>query len=101
MYLVQNVEMFCLLVSKGRFYFVHFIDAHELKIQGRGQLRFCLGGQGLPDKIAKGSPILGLIAFLLTSFLRICLGVVCYAPSPSPPSVFIYGPELENTDGGK
>ncbi len=30
------------------------VDAHGLKIQGIGQLSFCLGGQGFPDKIAMG-----------------------------------------------
>ncbi len=62
-----------------------FIDAHGLEIQGRVYLRFLLkilwGGQGFPVKIARGGggplPILGFIAFLLTSLLK-------FDPPPFP-----------------
>ncbi len=63
----------------------------RLKIQGRGQLRFLTkfhGGQCFPDKIARGSPIWGfIIAFFLTSFLKISL---FYAPSLLSPCVLLW-----------
>ncbi len=65
------------------------IDAHGLKIQGRGYLMFLpksLGGSRLSVKIARvgeGLPILGFISFLLTSFLKICLGGAVSSPPPS------------------
>ena len=50
------------------------IDAHWLKIQGRGYLMFLpksLGGKGIQGKLPAGGPsFLGLIAFLLTSVLK-------------------------------
>jgi hypothetical protein len=50
------------------------IDAHRLKIQGRGYLMFFAkiprGDQGFWEKLPVGGPpILGFIAFLLTSVL--------------------------------
>jgi hypothetical protein len=62
------------------------IDAYGLKIQG-GYLKFLpksRGGSRVSGKIARGSPlILGFIAFLLTSFSKICLGGdVSYLPPP-------------------
>jgi hypothetical protein len=66
------------------------IDAHGLKIQGKGYGMFLpkfLGGGGsrVSGKIARvGLPILRFIAFLLTSFSKICLGGCCFIP-PSPP----------------
>jgi hypothetical protein len=52
-----------------------YIDAHGLKIQGRGYLMFFAkiprGSQGFQEKLPEGaSPISGFIAFLLTSFLK-------------------------------
>ncbi len=67
------------------------IDAHGLKIQGRGYGMFVpkfLGGGGsrVSGKIAKGGPpILRFIAFLLTSFSKICLGGCCFIHPPPPP----------------
>ena len=54
-----------------------------------------LGGSRLSGKFAWGGPpILGFIAFLLTSFSKICLGgAVSYPPSPLPLPVCIYGLE--------
>jgi hypothetical protein len=54
---------------------MRIIDAHGLKIQGRGYLVFFAeiprGGSMLSGKIAWGGPpILGFIAFLLTSVLK-------------------------------
>jgi hypothetical protein len=51
------------------------IDAHGLKIQGMGYLMFFAkiprGGQGFQEKLPGGGPpILGFIAFLLTSVLK-------------------------------
>jgi hypothetical protein len=69
------------------------IDAHGLKIQGRGYLIFLPkslvgGGSRLSGKIAwRGPPILDFIAFLLTSFSKICLGervLLFYPPPPAP-----------------
>ncbi len=63
-----------------------------------GYLKFLpksLGGQGFQEKLPGGGgpPISGFIAFLLTSFLKICLGggVQFHTPLPLPhqPS-FIY-----------
>jgi hypothetical protein len=54
------------------------IDAHGLKIQGGGYLKFLpksLGGvKGFRKNCQGGPPILGFIAFLLTNFSKICLG---------------------------
>jgi hypothetical protein len=68
------------------------IDAHGLKIQERGYLMFLpkslVGVSRLSGKIAwRGTPILGFIAFLLTSFSKICLGerVLFYPPPPGRP----------------
>jgi hypothetical protein len=47
--------------------------------EGRGYLNFLptsLGGSRLSGKIAGGSPILGFIAFLLTSVLKLAGGVL-------------------------
>jgi hypothetical protein len=50
------------------------IDAHGLKIQGRGYLMFFAkiprGGQGFQEKLPGGSPYFRYIAFLLTSVLK-------------------------------
>jgi hypothetical protein len=40
-------------------------------------------GSRVPGKIARGPPILGFIAFLLTSVLKFAKGDL-YLPSPSP-----------------
>jgi hypothetical protein len=75
------------------------IDAHGLKIQGRGYLKFLpnfLGGSRVSDKIARGSPYFGFIAFLLTSVLKFAWGVL-YLPSPSSsPLVCIYEGQKTN-----
>ena len=50
------------------------------------------GGQGFQEKLPGGGPpILGFIAFLLTSFSKICLVGCCFIP-PSPPCVHLCGP---------
>jgi hypothetical protein len=67
------------------------IDAHGLKIQGRGYLMFfpkslggvkafrknCLGGVG-------GSPYFGFYCIFINKCFEICLRGVLYLPSPSP-----------------
>jgi hypothetical protein len=48
--------------------------------------KFLGGGQGFQEKLPGGGPpILGFIAFLLTSFSKICLGGCCFIPPPPPP----------------
>jgi hypothetical protein len=43
-------------------------------------------GQGFQEKLPGGPPILGFIAFLLTSFSKNCLGVLFHTPlTPHPP----------------
>ncbi len=65
------------------------IDAHGLKIQGRGYGMFLPklqgGVKGFRKNCQGGPPILRFIAFLLTSFSKICLGGgCCFIPSPPP-----------------
>ncbi len=51
------------------------------------------GGQGFQEKLPGGPPILRFIAFLLTSFSKICLGGCCFIPPLpplTPPPVYIY-----------
>jgi hypothetical protein len=75
-----------------------FIDAHGLKIRGGGVLEVFAKtprgeGSRVLRKIARGGPpILCFIAFLLTSFSKICLGESLFhtPPSPLPPPVCIY-----------
>ena len=58
---------------------MRLINAHKLKIQGRGYLNFLqksLGGQGFQEKFPVGPPILGFIAFLLASILKFGFGEV-------------------------
>jgi hypothetical protein len=67
------------------------IDAHGLKIQGRGYLMFFCqnpqGGSRVSGKIAWGGPpISGFIAFLLTSVLKFAWGGYYIYPPPSPPT---------------
>jgi hypothetical protein len=78
---------------------IRSIDAHGLKIQGKGYLMFLpksLGGGGgsrLSGKIAGGSPYFGFYCILLTSFSKICLGVLFHPPStltPPPPCVLLW-----------
>ncbi len=48
--------------------------------------KFLGGGQGFQEKLPGGGPpILGFIAFLLTSFSKICLGGGAVSSPPSPP----------------
>ncbi len=71
------------------------IDAHGLKIQGRGRgygmflPKFLRGVKGFRKNCQGGPPILRFIAFLLTSFSKICLGGCCFIPPLTPP-VCIY-----------
>jgi len=63
------------------------IDAHGLKVQRRGVAKIFVKisreGQGFRDKITRGSPILGFIAFFLKCFLKFAWGwVLCLPPSP-------------------
>jgi hypothetical protein len=66
-----------------------FMDAHGLKIQGRGYLMFFAkiprgGGSRLPGNIDwEGPLILGFIAFLLTSVLKFARGGYYIYPPPS------------------
>jgi hypothetical protein len=65
----------------------HPIDAHGLKIQGGGVLevfaKILRGVKGFRKNCQGGPTIFGFIAFLLTSFSKICLGGCCFIP-PSP-----------------
>ncbi len=70
------------------------------KSRGRGSSDFVkiLGGQGFPDKIARGSLILGLIAFLLIRLFKFALGAGAYVytpASPHPSPVCIYEQKWE------
>ena len=59
--------------------------------------KFLGGGSRVSGKIARGGPpILRIIAFLLTSFSKICLGGCCFIPPlpPLTPPVCIYGPSV-------
>jgi hypothetical protein len=67
------------------------IDAHGLKIQGRGGVAQVfakiLEGSRLSGKIARVyPPISGFVAFLLASLLKFTSGVLCLPcpPHPSP-----------------
>jgi hypothetical protein len=54
-----------------------------------GSSDFCQnpwGDQGFPNKIARGSPILGFILYLLSSFL---IYLLLYTLTPSPPCVHL------------
>jgi hypothetical protein len=69
------------------------IDAHGLKIQGRGY--GIKGGQGLMKNCQGGTPILRFIAYLLTSCSKMCPGGCCFIPpSPPYPPVCICGSDL-------
>jgi hypothetical protein len=62
------------------------IDAHGLKIQGRGYLKFLPKSLGVKDfrkNFHGGHPILGF-SFLLVSVLKFAGGIL-YLPSPLPP----------------
>ncbi len=62
------------------------IDAHGLKIQGRGYLMFLAkiprGGQGFQEKLPGGSPYFGFYCIFINKCLEICLRGVLYLPSP-------------------
>ncbi len=66
------------------------IDAHGLKIQGRGYLMFFAkiprGGQGFQEKLpGGGSPDFGFYCIFINKCFEICLRGVLYLPSPLPP----------------
>jgi hypothetical protein len=69
------------------------IEAHSLKIQGGGELKFLpklakipWGGQGFQEKSARRSLISGFIALLLTRFFLIYwMGSFVYTPFPPSP----------------
>jgi len=70
------------------------IDAHGLKIQGRGYLKFLpksLGGvKAFRKNCMGGPPNLNFIAFLLTSVLKFAWGsYINQSPCPSPPSLHL------------
>ena len=76
---------------------VTVIDAHGLKIQGSGYLMFFTKiprrGQGFQEKLPRGPPISGFIAFLLTSVLKFAWERYYIYPLPSlhlTPLVCIY-----------
>jgi hypothetical protein len=80
--LFENVTLQFLLVV---------IDAHGLKIQGRGYLKFLPksrggGGEAFKKNCLGGPPISGFIAFLLTSVLKFSRGGYYIYPPPSPTS---------------
>ncbi len=58
------------------------IDAHGLKIQGRGYLRFCPGGSRLSGKTARDALFWVLLHFLSTSFFLIFQGSYVITPLP-------------------
>jgi hypothetical protein len=66
------------------------IDAHGLKIQGRGYRMFFAkiprGVKAFRIKCLGGPPISGFIAFLLTSVLKFASGEYYIYPPPSPTS---------------
>jgi len=74
----------CKISAKDKIYFyVMLLDAHERKSRrGLAQIFAKIPGGGV--KIARGSPMLGFIAFLLASFSKICLGVLFHPPYASP-----------------
>jgi hypothetical protein len=68
-----------------------WIDAHELKIQGRGYLMFFAkiprGVKAFKKNyLGGGPPISGFIAFLLTSILKFAWGGSYIYPPPPPTS---------------
>ncbi len=79
---------------------ITIIDAHGLKIQGRGYLMFFAkiprGVKCFRKNCLGGPPISGFIAFLLTSVLKFAWGGYYIYPSPSPhPPVCIMDNVLE------
>jgi hypothetical protein len=54
-----------------------------------GSSNFCQNPWG-GVKIARGSPMLGFIAFLLASFSKICLGVLFHPPYASPLCIYVF-----------
>ena len=65
------------------------IDAHRLKIQGRGYLMFFAKiprwGQGFQEKLSGGSPYFRFYCIFINKCFEICLRGVLYLPSPLPP----------------
>jgi hypothetical protein len=71
------------------------MDAHGLKIGGRGQLKFLpnspgggAGGGAFAKNCQGGPPISGFITLLLTSVLKFAWGVTLPIPTPPPPMRF-------------
>jgi hypothetical protein len=71
-----------------------FIDAHGMNIHGKGCSDFCKnpgegGSRVCGQNCLEGSPILGIIAFLLTSLLK--FAYVSPPPTPChPPSMLSF-----------
>ncbi len=64
------------------------IDAHGLKIQGRGYGMFLpkfLGGWRVSGKIAWGSTYFGFYCIFINKFFKNLPGGCCFIPSPHPP----------------
>jgi hypothetical protein len=66
---------------------IGYIDAHGLKIRGRGYLMFLpksLSGSRLSGKIAwgGGSPYFGFYCIFMNKCFEICMRGVLYLPSP-------------------
>ena len=64
---------------------IRFIDAHGLKIQGRGYLMFFAkiprGGQGFQEKLpGGGSPYFRFYCIFINKCFEICLRGVLYLP---------------------
>jgi hypothetical protein len=80
--------------------FAQIIDAHGLKIQGRGYLMFLpkfLGGvKAFRKNCLGGPPILGFIAFLLTSFSKICPGGGAVSYPPPTPCVHLWPKSIKS-----
>ncbi len=71
------------------------IDAHGLKIQGRGYLMFFVRIPGGVKAFRKncrggGGPYFGFYCIFINKCFEICLRGVLYLPSPIPPPVCIY-----------
>ncbi len=78
------------------------IDAHGLKIQGRGYLMFFAkisrGVKAFRKNCLGGSPYLGFYCIFINKYFKICLRGVLYLssplPPPHPPPVCIYANKL-------
>ncbi len=69
------------------------IDAHGLKIQGRGYLKFFAkiprgGVKAFKKNCLGGSPFFGFYCIFINKCFEICLRGILYLPSPPPVCIF-------------